>query len=108
MEAIDVVPDIPADASEIDTTPVEDDTSEDITGDNANTDLPSDVETPAQETVESVENIVTEPVQSVNEEVSLAPETEQTESDKISLKDKLVGYYQDLEASFSSFMSFLK
>ncbi|MEK3980162.1 hypothetical protein MKY37_14005 [Psychrobacillus sp. FSL K6-2836] len=55
------------------------------------------------------------PVQTVDEEVSLATETEQisqneveNESDQISLKDKIVGYYQDLVASFANFMNFLK
>ncbi|KQL35295.1 hypothetical protein AN959_10200 [Psychrobacillus sp. FJAT-21963] len=56
-----------------------------------------------------------EPVQPVNEEVSLATETEQIsqnevekESDQISLKDKMIGYYQDLAASFSNLINFLK
>ncbi|MEH7115709.1 hypothetical protein V7124_25610 [Neobacillus niacini] len=45
----------------------------------------------------------------------MATETEQMsqnevdkESDQISFKDKMIGYYQDLVASFSNFMNFLK
>ncbi|MDI2586898.1 hypothetical protein OR571_07210 [Psychrobacillus sp. NEAU-3TGS] len=126
MEAIDVV----SDADETDTSTKEADASQDISVDIENTDLTndadvnlekpvnveneeqaSDVETQEQETVESVEN----PVQAVNEEENLAAETEQVsqnevekESEQISLKDKMVVYYQDLVASFANFMNFLK
>lgn len=137
VEAIDVVSDISADAGETDTTTLEADTSQDISVDNENTDLtsdtdvnlegsvvlesedqPSNVETPEQETVELVEDTVSdleEPIQTVNEEVSLDTETEQMsqnevekDSDKNSIKDKLIGYYQDLAASFSNLLNFLK
>jgi hypothetical protein len=128
--------DVAAEATDTPTT-LEADTSQDISDDNANTgltndtdvnlespvvveneDQPSDVETPEQETVESVENTVSdleEPVQTVNEDVGLATETEQMsqnevekESDQISLKVKIVGYYQDLAVSFSNLINFLK
>lgn len=56
-----------------------------------------------------------EPIKTVNEEVSLDTETEQMsqnevekDSDKNSIKDKLIGYYQDLAASFSNLLNFLK
>ena len=56
-----------------------------------------------------------EPVQTVNEEESLATETEQMsqnevekESDQISVKDKLIGYFQDLAVSFSNLLNSLK
>ena len=79
VEAIDVVSDISADAGETDTTTLEADTSQDISVDNANTGLtndidvnlespvvvenegqPSDVETYEQETLEPVENTVSD------------------------------------------------
>ncbi|MFJ8065082.1 hypothetical protein ACIQYS_10675 [Psychrobacillus sp. NPDC096426] len=137
VEEIDVVSDVSTDVGETDTTTLEADTSQDSSVDIADTglindtdvnlespvvaenkDQSSDIETPEQETVESVENTVSdleEPIQTVNEEVSSATETEQLsqneeekESNQISLKDKMIGYYQDLVASFANFMSFLK
>ncbi|EKB44718.1 hypothetical protein B857_02345 [Solibacillus isronensis B3W22] len=73
--------------------------------------LPSTVETPEQVTEEG-DNTVSEPVQepvpTETEEISVDPEKEQNQADKIALKDKVVGYYQDLVASFSNFLSFLK
>ena len=70
----------------------------------ANPESPVDVEDenqPAeQETVEQVENTesdLVDPVQTVD-----------AESTQNSIKDKMIGYYQDLVTSFSSFMNFLK
>ncbi|MBM4761144.1 hypothetical protein [Bacillus sp. B15-48] len=80
-----------------------------------------------QETVEQDEHTdstLTDSVQPVNEETNLDVEVEQenqneqdnvqsdkTENDQVNqttIKDKLVGYYQDLVTSFSNFMNFLK
>jgi hypothetical protein len=79
-----------------------------------------------QETVEQVENTesdLVEPVQTVEEVVSDTEieqlsqneqendqivEVEQEQSNQNLIKDKLIGYYQDLVASFSSFMNFIK
>ena len=67
----------------------------------ANPESPVDVEDENQpETVEQVENTesdLVDPVQTVD-----------AESTQNSIKDKLIGYYQDLVTSFSSFMNFLK
>ena len=56
----------------------------------------------------TVSESVQDPVQTETEEISVDPEQEQNQSEKIALKDKVVGYYQDLVASFSNFLSFLK
>ena len=79
-----------------------------------------------QETVEQVENTesdLVEPVQTVEEVVSDTEmeqlsqneqennqivEVEKEQSNQNLIKDKLIGYYQDLVASFSSFMNFIK
>lgn len=53
-----------------------------------------------QETVEQVENTESDLVDSV--------QTVDAESTQNSIKDKMIGYYQDLVTSFSSFMNFLK
>ena len=59
-------------------------------------------------TSEVVENTVSdsqEPAQTGNE---MSQNEVEKESYKISLKDKVIGYYQDLVASFSNLLSFLK
>ena len=50
----------------------------------------------------------TELVNQNDQDLNQQEEVEKDPSDKNSIKDKLIGYYQDLVASFSNFMSFLK
>ena len=92
-------------------TPVEDETALDTPVDNsnmgvtndseANPESPVDVEDESQpaeqETVENTESDLVDSVQTVD-----------AESTQNSNKDKMIGYYQDLVTSFSSFMNFLK
>ena len=54
--------------------------------------------------VSSEDETVNQNEQDLNQE----EEVEKDPSNENSVKDKLIGYYQDLVASFSNFMSFLK
>ena len=49
-----------------------------------------------------------ETVNQNEQDLNQQEEVEKDPSNENSVKDKLIGYYQDLVASFSNFMSFLK
>ena len=137
VSTVDTVTDVTAEEGGTDTSTLEAVTTIDSTVDNPNINLtnepdvnvespvsvenedqPSNLVAPEQEVVEPVENTVSdsvEPIQAVDEEIIPTTETEQInqneaeeESDQISLKDKLIGYYQDLVASFSNLTNLLK
>ncbi len=127
MSTVDTVTDVTAEEGGTDISTLEAVTTIDSTVDNPNINLTNEpdvnVESPVsvapeQEVVEPVENTVSdsvEPIQAVDEEIIPTTETEQInqneaeeESDQISLKDKLIGYYQDLVASFSNLTNLLK